>query len=77
MLLTFIGVLFQVTNMMKLLLRGQVLFDFDGQYPDLVCLAVRANEVLEVSLRDEAGWTLARRSGTEGYIPTSYFKLIE
>ena len=30
---------------------GRVLFDFDGEYPDLVCLVVKENDIIEVSLR--------------------------
>ena len=57
--------------------RGQVLFDFDGNIPDIQCLPVKTDEIVEVSLRDDGGWTLARKQEKEGFIPTSYFKLLQ
>ena len=58
------------------------MFDFDGDYADLVCLHVKTDEIIEVSLRDEAGWTMARRLDNktvqaEGYIPTTYYEIIQ
>ena len=57
--------------------RGQVLFDFDGNIPDIQCLPVKTDEIVEVSLRDDGGLTLARKQEKEGFIPTSYFKLLQ
>ena len=54
-----------------------MLFDFDGNIPDIQCLPVKADEIVEVSLRDDGGWTLARKQEKEGFIPTSYFKLLQ
>ena len=55
----------------------QLLYDFDGNIPDIQCLSVKTDEIVEVSLRDDGGWTLARKQEKEGFIPTSYFKLLQ
>ena len=55
----------------------EVIFDLDGNIPDIQCLPVKADEIVEVSLRDDGGWTLARKQEKEGFIPTSYFKLLQ
>jgi len=58
--------------------RGRVLYDFVAE-PGDDCISVLEGEVIDVSLRDQNGWSKARRKNTkeEGFIPTSYFELID
>ena len=50
----------------------EVIFDLDGNIPDIQCLPVKADEIVEVSLQDDGGWTLARKQEKQGFFTPNY-----
>ncbi|CAG5105357.1 Oidioi.mRNA.OKI2018_I69.chr1.g2058.t1.cds [Oikopleura dioica] len=58
--------------------RATVLYDFTGERSHDT-ISVRAGEIIDVSMRDVDGWSKIKKveSGEEGYIPTTYFKLVD
>ncbi|CBY38670.1 unnamed protein product [Oikopleura dioica] len=58
--------------------RATVLFDFTGEKSHDT-ISVRTGEIIDVSMRDVDGWSKIKKveNGEEGYIPTTYFKLVD
>ena len=51
----------------------------DFKFYRLLIVRVRTGEIIDVSMRDVDGWSKIKKveNGEEGYIPTTYFKLVD